>query len=62
MLKLADEWNAIARALRVQFLNGDRQRYGVLTPQEESLYLDAAGPLLHDGTGLGLNLGYLDKS
>ena len=48
MLKLAEEWNVITKAPRVTLLAGEHQRDRVITPQEESLYLNAAAPLLHD--------------
>lgn len=48
VLRLAEEWNVLNKAPRVKFLAGEHCRDRVLSPQEESLYLDAAVSLLHD--------------
>jgi integrase len=47
VLRLAEEWNVLTKAPRVKFLAGEHCRDRVLSPQEESLYLNAAQPLLH---------------
>jgi len=48
VLKLAEEWDVLSKAPRVKFLAGEHQRERVISSQEESLYLNAAAPLLHD--------------
>src|SRR5262249_39255807 len=47
VLRLAEEWDVLTKAPRVKFLAGEHCRDRVLSPQEESLYLNAALPLLH---------------
>ena len=48
VLRLAEEWGVLIKAPRVKFLAGEHCRDRVLNPQEEAVYLNAAGPLLHD--------------
>jgi integrase len=48
VLKLAEEWNVLAKARKVKFLSGEHQRERVIIPQGEALYLNAAPPFLHD--------------
>jgi len=48
VLRLAEEWGVLTKASRVKFLAGEHCRDRVLSVQEESLYLNAAAPLLHD--------------
>ena len=48
VLKLAEEWGVLAKASKVKFLAGEHCRDRVLNLQEESLYLNAAAPLLHE--------------
>jgi integrase len=48
VLKLAEAWNVVTKSPKVQFLGGEHQRERVLSQEEESLYLNAAKPLLHD--------------
>ena len=48
VLRLAVEWEVIESAPRIKMLAGERQRERVLTVEEESRYLAACTPLLHD--------------
>jgi len=57
VLRLAEEWGVLAKAPRVKFLAGEHCRDRVLNPQEESLYLSAASPLLHDVSALLFDTG-----
>ena len=48
VLRLAVEWGVLEGAPKVKFLSGEHRRERVITRKEESLYLAAASPLLHD--------------
>jgi integrase len=48
VLRLAEEWNVIAKAPKVKLLGGEHQRERVISTQEQALYLNAAAPLLHE--------------
>ena len=48
VLRLAVEWGVLEASPKVKFLSGEHRRERVITPKEETLYLAAALPLLHD--------------
>jgi len=48
ILRLAVEWGVLESAPKVKFLGGEHRRERVISANEESLYLAAAQPLLHD--------------
>ena len=58
MFHLAQEWGKVEKVLpRVRMLSGERHRERVLTSEEESKYLGAAEPLLHDVATILLDCG-----
>jgi integrase len=48
VLRLAFEWKVVEAYPQVKFLAGERRRERVISPKEETKYLAAASPLLHD--------------
>lgn len=48
VLRLAVEWGIVESYPKVKFLSGEHRRERVVSTSEESLYLAAALPLLHD--------------
>ena len=58
MFKLAMEWESVSKLLpTVRLLSGENRRERVITPDEETAYLEAAAPLLRDFTVLEFDCG-----
>jgi integrase len=47
-LRIAIEWGALDKMVKIKLLSGEKHRERVVTPEEEGRYLTAASPLLAD--------------